>query len=101
VAYGADSSIEVGSGAALVLRLRHDFDPSRCEGADRKTLCIVGTSFFVLALYVLYESSSALLLHDASENSILGIAVAATSLIAMPVLARAKGRVARERSDAC
>lgn len=94
VAFGADSLIEVASGAALLWRLCYDSDSSRREDVERITLRIVGASFLALALYILYESASTLVLHRAPERSILGIGVAVASLIAMPMLARAKRRVA-------
>lgn len=94
VGFGLDSLIEVTSGAALLWRLHHDFDPSRREQAEGTTLRIVGACFIVLALYILYESASTLIRHAAPERSIPGIAIAALSLMVMPVLARAKRRVA-------
>jgi divalent metal cation (Fe/Co/Zn/Cd) transporter len=93
VAFGADSLIEVTSGATLLWRLRHDSDSARREGIERTTLRIVGVLFVALALYIVYESCSTLILHEAPERSLLGIAVAVASLIAMPLLARAKRRV--------
>jgi divalent metal cation (Fe/Co/Zn/Cd) transporter len=54
----------------------------------------VGGCFIVLALYILYESGSTLIGHDAPERSIPGIIVAAVSVVVMPLLARAKRRVA-------
>jgi divalent metal cation (Fe/Co/Zn/Cd) transporter len=57
-------------------------------------LRIVGACFVALAVYILYESSSSLIRHEAPERSIPGIVIAALSLIVMPLLARAKRRVA-------
>jgi hypothetical protein len=48
----------------------------------------------LLALYILYESGSTLLHREAPELSIPGIVIAALSRVAMPLLARAKRRVA-------
>ncbi len=94
IGFGLDSLIEVTSGAALLWRLHHDLDPHRREHVERITLRIVGACFVALALYVLYESGSALIHHEAPERSIPGIIVAAVSVVVMPVLARAKRRVA-------
>ena len=49
---------------------------------------------FALALYILYESGSTLIHHKAAERSLPGIIVAAVSVVVMPLLARAKRRVA-------
>ena len=55
---------------------------------------IVGACFVALAVYILYESGSTLIRHEAPERSIPGIVVAAVSVVVMPLLARAKRRVA-------
>lgn len=94
VAFGADSVIEVASGAALLWRLRRDLDSAGREGVERTSLRIVGASLLGLALYIVYKAGFALLLHRAPEQSVLGIATAAAALIVMPLLARAKRRVA-------
>jgi divalent metal cation (Fe/Co/Zn/Cd) transporter len=57
-------------------------------------LQIVGGCFIALAAYILYESGSTLIGHESPERSIPGIAIAALSLAVMPLLARAKRRVA-------
>jgi divalent metal cation (Fe/Co/Zn/Cd) transporter len=94
VGFGLDSAIEVASGAALLWRLLHDLNPSRREQAERTTLRIVGWCFIGLAIYILFECGSALVGHQAPERSIPGIVVAAASVVVMPLLARAKRRVA-------
>ena len=94
VGFGLDSLIEVTSGAALLWRLHHDFNPSRREQVERATLRIVGWCFIALAAYMLYESGSTLIRHEAPERSIPGIVIAAVSVVVMPILAKAKRRVA-------
>ncbi len=94
VGFGLDSLIEVASGAALLWRLHHDLDPSRRERVERITLRMVGACFLALAAYILYESGSSLIGHSIPERSIAGMVVAAISVIVMPMLARAKRRVA-------
>jgi divalent metal cation (Fe/Co/Zn/Cd) transporter len=94
IGFGLDSLIEVTSGLALLWRLHHDLDHSRREQMERTTLQIVGGCFIALALYILYDASNALVFHQAPERSIPGIIVAAVSVVVMPLLARAKRRVA-------
>jgi divalent metal cation (Fe/Co/Zn/Cd) transporter len=94
IGFGLDSLIEVTSGAALLWRLHHDLNPSRREKVERITLRIVGGCFVALAVYILYESGSTLVGHEIPERSITGIIVAAVSVVIMPLLARAKRRVA-------
>jgi divalent metal cation (Fe/Co/Zn/Cd) transporter len=94
IGFGLDSIIEVTSGLALLWRLHHDPDRSRREQVERTTLQIVGGCFLALAAYIAYESATALIGHEIPQRSIPGIIVAALSLIVMPVLARAKRKVA-------
>jgi divalent metal cation (Fe/Co/Zn/Cd) transporter len=94
IGFGLDSLIEVTSGAALLWRLHHDLDHSRREQVERITLKIVGWCFLALAAYIVYESGSTLIRHEAPERSIPGVIVAAVSVVVMPLLARAKRRVA-------
>ena len=95
VGFGLDSLIEVSSGAALLWRLHMDA-PERRERAERIALKIVGVSFLLLAAYVAFDSVKSLVRREAPETSYIGIAIAALSLAVMPLLARAKRRVAAE-----
>jgi divalent metal cation (Fe/Co/Zn/Cd) transporter len=94
IGFGLDSLIEVTSGGAVLWRLHHDLNASRRELVERMTLRIVGACFVGLALYILYNAGFGLISHRAPDRSILGIAVAAVSVVVMPLLARAKRRVA-------
>jgi divalent metal cation (Fe/Co/Zn/Cd) transporter len=94
IGFGLDSVIEVTSGAALLWRLRLDREHSRREALERTTLRIVGGCFLALAAYILYESTSALIGRVVPERSLPGIVIAALSVMVMPLLARAKRRVA-------
>lgn len=94
IGFGLDSIIEVTSGAALLWRLHHDLDRSRREQVERTTLQIVGGCFIALAAYIAYESGTTLIHREIPQRSIPGIIVAAVSVIVMPVLARAKRKVA-------
>jgi len=95
VGFAFDSVIEFSSGAVLLWRLRLD-DAERRERSERLALKLVGISFLVLSAYILYDSIRSLASRRPPEHSLLGIAVAIAALIAMPLLARAKRRVARE-----
>jgi divalent metal cation (Fe/Co/Zn/Cd) transporter len=93
VGFGIDSIIEVTSGAALLWRMSVDEDVRRRERNERLALRIVGLCFVALAVYITYESLGHLLRRQAPEHSIPGIVLACLSLIAMPLLARAKRKV--------
>ena|SRR6266849_1886257 len=65
VGFGADSVIEVTSGAALLWRLHHDADIGTRRNAEQITLRIVGGCFLALAAYIVFDSASSLIRHDA------------------------------------
>ena len=96
VGFGLDSVIEVSSGVALLWRLHFGEESSHREAADRAALRIVGLSFLALAGYLAYDSAETLLAKETPERSLIGIGLAAVSLIVMPFLARAKRSVAAE-----
>ena len=95
VGFGFDSLIEVTSGAVLLWRLHADVDEERRERVEAISLRIVGVCFVVLAIYVSYDSVKSLIKREAPQESIVGIVLAAVSLIIMPLLVRAKRKVAR------
>jgi divalent metal cation (Fe/Co/Zn/Cd) transporter len=94
VGFGLDSIIETVSGVTLLWRLRQRGELE--AHAESRALRTVGLTFFALAAYVGYESVSNLWLRQRPEESIVGIALAGVSLVVMPLLGRAKLRVARE-----
>jgi divalent metal cation (Fe/Co/Zn/Cd) transporter len=95
VGFGLDSVIEVTASGAAQWRLRADLDAARRERVERTTLRIIGWSFLALAAYVVYDSANALLRREPPERSVVGLVLLALSAVVMPVLARAKRRVAR------
>jgi len=95
VGFGFDSLIEVTSGAVLLWRLNADIDEERRERVEAISLRIVGVCFVLLAIYVTYDSAKSLIKREAPHESIAGIVLAAVSLMVMPLLVRAKRKVAR------
>ena len=96
VGFGMDSFIEVTSGATLLWRMSVDADEKSREKNERLSIRIVGACFIALAGYVAYEGLSDLLGRKVPEHSIPGIALACVSLVVMPILSRAKKKVANE-----
>jgi divalent metal cation (Fe/Co/Zn/Cd) transporter len=90
LAFGVDSLIESASGTALLWGLQDGRDRER----ERTTLRLVGLSFLLLAAYVAWEAGRDLLERHAPEASYPGVLIALLSLLVMPLLARAKRRVA-------
>ncbi len=93
VGFGVDSFIECLSGTALLWRLRLD-DSERRERAEIVALKLVGVSFLLLAAYVGFDAVKSLVTRESPEASYVGIALAALSLVVMPLLAREKRKVA-------
>src|SRR3989442_15618808 len=96
VGFGMDSFIEVISGATLLWRMSVDADLSRRERNEKLSLRIVGISFLALAAYIAFESITDMLGKKGPEHSVAGIILAIVSLIVMPLLSKAKGRVGHE-----
>jgi len=95
IGFGVDSFIEVSASLTAVWRLHVDRDASRRERAERRAQLLIGLSFIALACYVAIEASRTLLTRAKPEVSYIGIAIATVSLVVMPLLARAKRRVAQ------
>jgi len=100
VGFGIDSFIEVTSGVVLLWRMAVDADVQRRERNEKLSLRIVGVCFLALVVYVGYESIYDLVSRKAPEHSIPGILLACVSLIVMPLLSRAKKKVAEELGSA-
>ncbi|MDQ6888279.1 MAG: cation transporter [Gemmatimonadota bacterium] len=96
VGFGLDSVIELAASGTALWRLHADVDPARRARSERVSLRIIGVLFLALAAYVAYDAVRALALREAPSGSTVGIVLAALSLLVMPLLARAKRRVAFE-----
>lgn len=93
VGFGIDSFIEVASGSAVLWRFSAT---AAGERREKIALRFIGACFLALAAYLVYESAGNLLRQELPERSIPGIAIACASLVAMPLLSRAKKRVAMQ-----
>ena len=88
VGFGFDSAIEVGASLLLIWRLHMG------ERSEQRALKLVGISFLVLAAWVVFDAGRSLFLHQEPKESFVGIILAAASVVVMPILVRAKRRVA-------
>ncbi len=91
VGFGLDSVVEVSSGLVIMWQFRHGMPENR----ERQALRLIALSFFGLAAYVSVESVRTLLGSNDPDVSLVGIALAATSLALMPWLSWAQRRTGR------
>lgn len=101
VAFGADSVIELISAALLFWRLRQQMrgrlsDETALEAVEQRTLRTAGFLLYALSLYVVAQAAYGLTHRHRAEMSWPGIAVAVVAAFGMPLLARAKLRVANQ-----
>jgi divalent metal cation (Fe/Co/Zn/Cd) transporter len=80
--------------ASVVIVWRFTGARLHSERAEARALRIVAVQFFVLAPYVAYEAVTKLWHGDRPDTSWIGIALVTTSAIGMPLLGRAKTRLA-------
>ncbi len=91
VGFGLDSAIEGFASVIIIWR----FTGSRVmsESAEHRAQKLVAIQFFILAPYVAVESVRTLISGSHADVSTVGIALAASSLVVMPWLGRAKQRI--------
>lgn len=96
--FGLGSLIELAS-ASTVLWLytggRHN-----SGAAERRAQQIIAICFAALALYLAFDAISALTGGSHPDTSWPGVAVSAGAIVFMPLLARAKGRIATQLGSA-
>ncbi|HZI42177.1 MAG TPA: cation transporter [Gemmatimonadaceae bacterium] len=92
--FGLDSLIELTASLTALWRLRADADARKRQRAESLSLRVIGALFIALATYVGIDAAWALYRRESPSESIPGIVIAALSVAVMPVLARAKRRVA-------
>ena len=96
VGFGLDSVIEVSSAVAVAWQFAGP-DP---EVREKTALRIIAFAFFGLAVFVTVDAVRSLLGAQEARHSTIGIALAALSLVIMPVLSWAQRRAGRELGSA-
>lgn len=95
--FGFDSAIELAASVAVLNRMRLEGSGTAgalIDRAERRVRRFVGWTFVVLAGYVIVEAGLGLWRREAPQESVLGIMLAAVSLVVMPLLAWGKFRTA-------
>ena len=97
VGFGLDSFVESLSGGVMIWRFRQHgkISEEEEERIEKKAVKLVGYTFFILGIYVLYESIKKLYFGEIPNPSLLGIIIAIISLIVMPVLFLMKYRTGK------
>ncbi len=98
IGFGLDSAIE--GFASLVIVWRFTGARIHSEAAERRAQKLVAIQFFILAPYVAIESVRALAGGERPDESLVGIALAAGSVVVMPLLGKMKERLAVRRGSA-
>jgi len=92
IGFGLDSVIELASSGVILWLYTGGRDAS--EAAERRAQRLIAACFAALALYLLFDAIATLGGRSHPGTSWLGMAIALAAIIVMPVLARAKARVA-------
>jgi divalent metal cation (Fe/Co/Zn/Cd) transporter len=93
IAFGADSLIEALAGIIVLWRFAATRADS--EHAERRAQQLIALTFWLLAVYVTVDATITLVNGDHPASSPLGIGLSIVTLIAMPLLANAKAKVAQ------
>ncbi|MEO0115021.1 MAG: cation transporter [candidate division WOR-3 bacterium] len=98
IGFGLDSIVESLSGLVLIWRLNQHKRISKDEEEriERKAMKFVAITFFILGLYVLFQSVKKLIIRDVPEASLPGIIVAIVSIIVMPILTFQKYNIGKQ-----
>lgn len=94
VGFGLNSVVEVASAVVVVWQFS-----GADEDREQRALKLIAGSFFVFAAYIVVQSTWDLVACAEPQESVVGIVLAALSLMVMPVLAVAKRRVGRRLSS--
>ena len=88
LSFGSDSFVESFSGIIMIWRFRKQgiLSDEDEEKIEKKAAKLVGITFFIFAIYLLFESIRKLFFEDPPEPSLIGILIAIASIIIMPLL---------------
>ena len=102
-AFGIDSVIELITGGVLLWRLVTEARGDalmRVVRAEHRAAWVTGIGLVPLCLYVAITAAAALLTRTEPDRSVVGMALALTAVLGMPVLARRKRVIAAQIDSA-
>lgn len=88
VGFALDSLIEIGASTIVIWQL-NGVNHQR----EQQALCLIGTAFFMLATYILVQSSNNLIAQIHPSNSTVGVVWLTATFLVMLLLAIGKGRI--------
>lgn len=96
LAFGLDSLVEIFAGAVLIWRLGVE-EKQQEAAAENRALKLVGVTFFILAVYVAFQSIATLtgFLVEPQESAV-GIILVVSSAVVMTILFLEKTKIARK-----
>ena len=94
LAFGIDSVIELFAGAVMIWRFRSGRSDE--SGNEKKALRLIGFTFFLLSVVIVFQSIATLVGYFASpKESVAGILITISSAIIMTILYLYKNRIAK------
>ena len=96
VGFGLGSLGDGGASATLIWRFRHELHGERASHElERRATLVVGIVLALISAYLVVRAGIAIAEHSEPDGAPIAFAVTAVSLLVLPVLARAKLRLAR------
>jgi divalent metal cation (Fe/Co/Zn/Cd) transporter len=95
IGFGADSLVDGAASAVLIWRFSAERSgANRADVVERRAARLVGAILILIALYLTVAAVLALANRSSPEGTVVGVALTAASVLVLPVLARAKLRLA-------
>jgi divalent metal cation (Fe/Co/Zn/Cd) transporter len=94
IGFGLDSGIEVSASLILAWRLYRERRGGCMADDDRRATRAIAISFLAVAAYIWFDAARTLIDGSHPDVSIPGLVLVTLSVITMPLLARAKRRLA-------
>ena len=96
LAFGIDSVIEFVAALVVLQTFRSEQNGCVRRGSERRTLRVIGVTFFLLAAYIVADAAYTLVAASKPESSATGVAVSAAALLVMPTLFVLKRRTGND-----
>ncbi len=99
ISFGVDSFVETSSAVAVSWRLSDEIkhqSSERAESIEKTASKITGTILLLLAIYIVIDAGRRFFgFGEPADKSVVGMVLTAISVVVMPIVARAKLKVAK------